>query len=98
MARKKGKDATVQPDGTVATKPSFLQNVGAALAGIVAVKLATYLVTTIWQLVTREDPPDLEQAIPPAKKVAWIAVIGATTGAARQMARDWVKPPTPGAA
>jgi hypothetical protein len=33
-----------------------------------------------------------------AKKAVWLALIGATTGAARQAARDLIKPPTPGPA
>jgi hypothetical protein len=36
--------------------------------------------------------------VPPGKKAAWVALTGAAAGAARQMARDKVKPPTGGAA
>ena len=80
------------------SKPSILQTVGAMIAGIIAVKLATYIVTTMWRLATREDPPQLDEPAPAGKKAAWIALIGAATGAARQVARDAVKPPTAGPA
>ena len=86
------------PDGSVPQKPSMLQNVGAMLGGIIAVKLATYVVTTIWRLVTKEEPPQIDQAVPIKKKAAWIALIGAASGAARQSVRDIIKPPTSGAA
>lgn len=92
------KDEAVQPDGSIPQKPSLAQNIGAAIAGMLMVKLMTYIVTTVWRLVTREDPPQIDQAVRPAKKAAWIALIGATTGAARQMARDKIKPPVDGAA
>lgn len=87
-----------QPDGSKPKKPSFLQTIGAMVAGIVATKIATYLVTTAWRLITREDPPQVDQSVPARKKAAWIALIGAATGAARQTARDVIKPPTDGAA
>lgn len=87
-----------QPDGSIPQKPTMLQNIGAAIAGLLAVRLATYVVTTVWRLVTREDPPQIDQAVRPAKKAAWIALIGAATGAARQAARDKMKPPTEGPA
>ena len=80
------------------SKPSLLQTIGAMIAGMIAVKLATYLVTTMWRLATREDPPQVDQPAPAGKKAAWIALIGAATGAARQVARDVVKPPTEGPA
>ncbi|MDQ3981687.1 MAG: DUF4235 domain-containing protein [Actinomycetota bacterium] len=89
---------TPQPDGEATRKPSVFQTVGAMVAGILAVKLATYLVTTIWRLATREDPPQVDEAVPVRKKAAWLALIGAATGAARQAARDIVKPPTAGPA
>lgn len=89
---------TIQPDGSASHKPTLLQTIGAIIAGIVAVKLATYIVTTMWRLVTREDPPQVDQNVPVAKKAAWIALIGAATGAARQTARDLIKPPVDGAA
>lgn len=73
-------------------KASLLQTVGAMIAGIVAVKLATYIVTTMWRLATREEPPQADAPVHPAKKAAWIALVGAATGAARQTARDLVKP------
>ena len=88
----------VQPDGAIPQKPSLAQNLGAAIAGMLMVKLMTYIVTTVWRLVTREDPPQIDAAVRPAKKAAWIALIGASTGAARQMARDKIKPPVDGAA
>lgn len=87
------KEGVVQPDGSVPQKPTLLQNIGATIAGLLAVKLVTYVITAVWRLVTREDPPQIDQAVRPAKKAAWIALIGASTGAARQMARDKVKPP-----
>lgn len=87
-----------QPDGSIPRKPSFAQNLGALILGILAVKLATYIVTTLWRLVTREDPPQIDQAVPVGKKAAWLALIGAATGASRQAARDIVKPPTSGPA
>lgn len=79
-------------------KPSLIQTLGAAAAGIIAVKLSTYIVTTVWRLITKEDPPQLDQAVPAKKKAAWLALIGAVTGAARQSARDVIKPPGPGPA
>lgn len=74
-------------------KSSFLKAIAATLAGIVAVKLATYIVTTGWRLATREEPPQADDPVPIAKKAMWIGLIGAITGAARQAARDYVKPP-----
>jgi hypothetical protein len=94
---KKAEEA-VQPDGSIPQKPSMAQNLGATIAGLLAVKLVTYIITTVWRLVTREDPPQIDQAVPAGKKAAWIALIGASTGAARQIARDKVKPPVDGAA
>ena len=92
------KDETVQPDGSPTQKPTMFQNVGAMIAGLVAARIVAYIVTTLWRLVTREEPPQIDQAVRPAKKAAWIALIGASTGAARQMARDKIKPPTEGPA
>ncbi len=92
------KKPVVKPDGSVAQKPSMFQTVGAMLAGILAVKLSTYVVVTLWRLVTREDPPDIDQAVHWSKKAAWLALIGAATGASRQAAREFIKPPTAGAA
>ena len=89
---------TPQPDGSIPQKPSMLQNVGALIAGILAVKLATYVVTAVWRLVTREDPPQVDMDVSVLKKAAWLAVIGAITGAARQSVRDLIKPPTAGPA
>jgi hypothetical protein len=74
-------------------KPSLFQTLGALVAGILAVKIATYIVTTLWRLVTREEPPQADAPAPAAKKAAWIALVGAATGAARQVARDAIKPP-----
>jgi hypothetical protein len=93
-----GKDQTVQPDGSIAQKPTLAQTVGAIVAGLIAVKLSTYVVTTMWRLVTREDPPQIDQQVSALKKAAWIALVGAASGAARQTARDLIKPPTAGAA
>jgi hypothetical protein len=91
-------DAEVQADGSLPVKPTLFQTIGAAIAGMLAVKLATYVTTTLWRLVTREDPPQIDMDVPPGKKAAWVALTGAAAGAARQMARDKVKPPTGGAA
>lgn len=88
----------IQPDGSLPQKPSLAQTIGAAILGMIAVKVATYLVTTLWRLVTREDPPQIDMAVPVAKKAAWVGLVGAASGAARQAARDIVKPPTGGAA
>ncbi len=88
----------IQPDGSIPVKPTLGQTMGAMIAGILAVKLATYVVTTLWRLVTREDPPQIDMDVAPGKKAAWIALVGAASGAARQMARDKIKPPTGGAA
>lgn len=87
-----------QPDGTTSKKPSVFQTIGALIAGMLAAKLATFLVTTAWRLATREEPPQVDQAVPIKKKAAWLALAGAATGAARQAARDVVKPPTEGPA
>ena len=92
------KNEDIQADGSIPVKPTLAQTLGATLAGILAVKLATYVVTTVWRLVTREDPPQVDMDIAPAKKAAWIALVGAAAGAARQIARDKIKPPTGGAA
>jgi hypothetical protein len=93
MARRKRKNETTA-SGEPAQKPSIFQTVGAILAGVVAVKLATYVVTTMWRLITRENPPQVDEAVPVAKKALWIGLVGAATGAARQAARDIIKPPT----
>lgn len=95
MARKK---KARQPDGSIPQKPSMFQTLGATLAGVLAVKLATYIITTVWRLVTKEDPPQIDQNVPRAKKAAWIALVGAAAGASRQAARDLIKPPTEGPA
>ena len=89
---------TPQPDGSVPQKPSLFQTVGAIVAGVLAVKIATFAVTAIWRLATREDPPQVDQNVPIKKKAAWLALMGAATGAARQAARDVIKPPTSGPA
>ena len=86
------------PDGSVPQKPTLFQTMAATLAGILAVKLATYVVTTMWRLITREDPPQIDQQVPALKKAAWIGLVGAASGAARQSARDLIKPPSEGPA
>lgn len=91
-------DETVQPDGSAPQKATLFQTIAAALLGILAVKVATYLVTTLWRLVTREEPPQVDQRVPAGKKAAWIGLVGAASGAARQAARDLVKPPGEGPA
>ncbi|MGH2819393.1 MAG: DUF4235 domain-containing protein [Actinomycetota bacterium] len=75
-------------------KPSAVQSMGAVLAGVIAVRLATYVVTTAWRLITREDPPQVDEEAPVGKKAAWIALSAAAAGVARQTARDLVKPPS----
>jgi hypothetical protein len=92
----KGKEETAS--GAPAQKPTLFQTIGAIVAGVLAVKLATYVVTTAWRLITRENPPQADEAVPPLKKAAWIGLIGAATGAARQAARDFIKPPSGGPA
>lgn len=87
-----------QPDGSVAQKPSIFQSVGAIIAGLVAVKITSYAVTTAWRLATREEPPQVDQNVHWGKKALWIGLIGAATGAARQTVRDFIKPPTEGPA
>ena len=89
---------TPQPDGSIPQKPSLAQNVGAMIAGIIAVKLSTYAITTLWRLVTREDPPQVDQQVPIGKKAAWLALMGAASGTARQTVRDLIKPPQSGPA
>jgi hypothetical protein len=88
----------IQPDGSLPQKPTIAQTLAAAILGMIAVKIATYLVTTLWRLVTREDPPQIDMDVPVGKKAAWVGLVGAASGAARQAARDMVKPPTGGAA
>jgi len=80
--------------GEQAQKASLLQNIGAIIAGVIAVKLATYVITTLWRLVTRENPPQVDEAVSIGKKAAWIGLVGAATGAARQAAREVIKPPS----
>ena len=92
------KDEMPQADGSIPRKPSIFQTIAATVLGLLAVKLATYVMTTLWRLVTKEDPPQIDQAVPVGKKAAWMALIGATTGTARQTVRDLVKPPTSGPA
>ncbi len=91
-------DETPQPDGSIPQKPSLFQTIGATIAGLIAVKLATYIITTLWRLVTKEDPPQVDQQVPVGKKAAWLALSGAASGTARQTARDLIKPPTGGPA
>lgn len=91
-------DKTSRSNEGEAQKASVVQTIAATLAGLLAVKIASYVVTTAWRLVTREDPPQVDERVPPAKKAAWIALIGAATGAARQTTRDLIKPPTDGPA
>jgi hypothetical protein len=76
----------------------MMQTVGAIIAGVLAVKLASYIVTTVWRLATGEDPPQMDEPVSAAKKALWLALFGGLTGAARQAARDKVKPPTTGPA
>ncbi len=88
------KDDDALEDEFEPQKPSVARTVGALVAGIIAVKLATYVMTMMWRLVTREEPPQIDEPGPAKKKIAWLALIGAATGAARQGARDIIKPPT----
>ena len=39
--------ALPQPDGSTPTKPTMAQNLGAIILGLVAVKLATYILSLI---------------------------------------------------
>ena len=96
MAKKVKKDRAAS--GQPVQKASIFQTVGAILAGLLAVKLATSIVTTMWRLITRENPPQVDEQVPVAKKALWIGLVGAATGAARQAARDIIKPPTGGPA
>ena len=89
---------TPQPDGSIPQKPTIFQTIGAAIAGLIAVRMATYLMTTLWRLFTREDPPQIDQRVPIGKKAAWVGLVGAASGAARQAARDLIKPPGAGPA
>jgi len=88
--------AVSQVDEAEPQKPSILQKIGALIAGVLAVKIVAYFVTTVWRLVTREDPPQVDQKAPMAKKAAWLALSGAATGATRQTVRDMILPPTEG--
>ena len=74
-------------------KPSIFQTLAAMIAGIIAVKISTYVVATLWRLVTREEPPDIGEPGPPGKKAAWVGLVGAASGAARQVVHDVIKPP-----
>jgi len=65
---------------------------------MLAVKLANSVLTTLWRLVTREDPPQVDSDVAVLKKALWIGLVGAAAGAARQAARDLIKPPTAGPA
>ncbi|MBA3431211.1 MAG: hypothetical protein H0U16_07005 [Actinobacteria bacterium] len=87
-----------QPDGALPQKPTMFQAIGATIAGVLAVKLANNLLTTLWRLVTREDPPQVDSEVPALKKALWIGLVGAAAGAARQTVRDLIKPPTSGTA
>jgi hypothetical protein len=89
---KKTKEPTAS--GVPAQKPNLFQNIGALIAGILAVKLATYVITTLWLLVMKENPPQIDEAVSIGKKAAWIGLIGAATGAARQAVREVIKPPS----
>ena len=88
----------IQPDGSVPQKPTLLQTVAATIAGIIAVKVAMYVITTLWRLVTKEEPPQVDQDVPVGKKAAWLALTGAVAGTARQTVRDLIKPPQAGPA
>jgi hypothetical protein len=94
MFKQKTDPKQTTASGTPAQKPSLFQNIGAIIAGVIAVKLATYVITTVWRLVTRENPPQVDEAVSLGKKAAWIGLVGAATGAARQAARELIKPPT----
>jgi hypothetical protein len=89
---RKTKETTAS--GVPAQKPNIFQNIGALIAGILAVKLATYVITTLWRLVMKENPPQIDEAVSIGKKAAWIGLIGAATGAARQAVREVIKPPS----
>ena len=88
----------IEADEVVSQKPTLIQTIAAGIAGMIAVRIATYLVTTLWRLVTREDPPQIDEPVSVGKKAAWVGLVGAAAGAARQAARDVIKPPSDGAA
>jgi hypothetical protein len=94
MFKQKADPKSTTPSGERAQKPSLVQNIAAIIAGVIAVKLATYIITTLWRLVTRENPPQVDEAVSMGKKAAWLGLVGAATGAARQAAREIIKPPT----
>jgi hypothetical protein len=94
MFKQKTDPEETTASGQPAQKPSLIQNLGAIIAGVIAVKLATYVITTLWRLVTRENPPQVDEPVSLGKKAAWIGLVGAATGAARQAAREVIKPPT----
>lgn len=98
MGKNKETENDQKPDELAPKKPSIFQSIGATIAGLAAARLAAYVVTTGWRLITREEPPQVDEPARPAKKAAWIALIGGVTGAARQAARDKIKPPTAGPA
>jgi hypothetical protein len=90
---------TTTASGEPMQKPTIAQTIAAAILGFLAVKIATTIVTTLWRLVTREEPPQIDMDdVGALKKAAWVAAVGAATGAARQSARDIVKPPKAGPA
>ncbi len=90
---------TTTASGAPPQRPTIGQTIMAAILGFLAVKIATTIVTTVWRLVTREEPPQIDMDdVSPWKKAAWVAAVGAATGAARQTARDVVKPPKAGPA
>lgn len=95
---KKKKSSKGTASGVPPKKASVFQSAGAVVAGVIAVKLASYIVTTGWRLATRENPPQADEPLPIAKKALWIGLVGAATGAARQAARDFIKPPGGGPA
>jgi predicted small integral membrane protein len=84
----------ITAEGSVSQKATIFQTIAAMVAGMIAVKVSTYIVTTLWRLVTREDPPQIDMNVPVAKKAAWVGLVGAASGAARQAARDLIKPPS----
>ena len=84
----------LQPNESTPQKPTIGQKLLAAIAGLIAVRIVAYVVTTMWRLVTREDPPQIDEAAPIAKKAAWVALIAAATGATRQAVNDVIKPST----
>ncbi len=69
----------------------MVRKVAIILAGVIAVKLVSVVLTALWKKVFHEEPPQADEEAPAAKKAGWLAAYGAATGVLRQTARDLVK-------